>query len=87
VRATIEAMPAAARRSGLDLLAGPRPARRGPASEDAQALFRRIADQNSFYGQLAMEELGQQVTIPPRAAPPTPAELARWRQSRPSSAP
>ena len=45
--------------------------------EDAQALFRRIADQNSFYGQLAMEELGMQISIPPSAAPPTPAELAQ----------
>jgi soluble lytic murein transglycosylase len=39
--------------------------------EDAQALFRRIADQNSFYGQLAMDELGQQVTIPASASVPT----------------
>ncbi|WP_229519108.1 lytic transglycosylase domain-containing protein [Massilia rhizosphaerae] len=45
--------------------------------EDAQVLFRRIADQNSFYGQLAMEELGMQISIPPSAAPPTPAELAQ----------
>lgn len=45
--------------------------------EDAQALFRGIADQNSFYGQLAMEELGMQISIPPSAAPPTPAELAQ----------
>jgi soluble lytic murein transglycosylase len=45
--------------------------------EEAQELFRRVADQNSFYGQLAMEELGQQITIPPAALPPTPAELAQ----------
>jgi soluble lytic murein transglycosylase len=45
--------------------------------EDAQALYRRIADQNSFYGQLAMEELGMQITIPPGAAPLTQAELAQ----------
>lgn len=45
--------------------------------EDAQALYRRIADQNSFYGQLAMEELGMQITIPPSAAPLTQAELAQ----------
>jgi soluble lytic murein transglycosylase len=45
--------------------------------EDAQALFRRIAEQNSFYGQLAMEELGMQVTIPPSAPAPSPAELAQ----------
>jgi soluble lytic murein transglycosylase len=46
--------------------------------EDAQALFRRIADQNNFYGQLAMEELGQQITIPPGATTtPTAPELAQ----------
>lgn len=45
--------------------------------DEAQDLFQRIADQNSFYGQLAMEELGQQITIPPSAAPPTPAEMAQ----------
>ena len=46
-------------------------------TEDAQALFRRIADQNSFYGQLAMEEIGMQVTIPPAATPPSAAEMAQ----------
>ena len=46
-------------------------------TEDAQALYRRIADQNSFYGQLAMEEVGMQVTIPPAAAALTPAEIAQ----------
>jgi soluble lytic murein transglycosylase len=48
--------------------------------EDAQALFRRIADQNHFYGQLALEELGQQIAIPPNASgptAPTPAEVAQ----------
>lgn len=45
--------------------------------DEAQTLLRRIADQNSFYGQLAMEELGQQITTPPSAAPPTAAELAQ----------
>jgi soluble lytic murein transglycosylase len=48
--------------------------------EDAQALFRRIADQGNFYGQLALEELGQKISIPPNAlgpTAPTPAELAQ----------
>jgi soluble lytic murein transglycosylase len=45
--------------------------------EDAQALFRRIADQGNFYGQLAIEELGMQISIPPAASPLTPAELAQ----------
>jgi soluble lytic murein transglycosylase len=48
--------------------------------EDAQALFRRIADQNNFYGQLALEELGQQIAIAPGASvqtAPTAPELAQ----------
>jgi soluble lytic murein transglycosylase len=48
--------------------------------EDAQALFRRIADQNNFYGQLALEEVGQQITIPASASgpfAPTAPELAQ----------
>ncbi|HEY1229968.1 MAG TPA: lytic transglycosylase domain-containing protein, partial [Ramlibacter sp.] len=71
VRATIDAMPA-------DLRALPawtywlgRAYLAQGKKEDAQALFRRIADQNNFYGQLALEEIGQQITIPPSAASPT----------------
>jgi len=77
VRATIDAMPSDLRERlawtywlGRSLQAQGR-------REDGEALFRRIADQNSFYGQLAMEELGMQVTIPPAALPPTQAELAQ----------
>jgi soluble lytic murein transglycosylase len=77
VRTTIEAMPTQQHDEpvwtywlGRALLAEGR-------REDAQALFSRIADQNSFYGQLAMEELGMQISIPPSAVPPTPAELAQ----------
>lgn len=44
--------------------------------EDAELKFRSIAGQPHFYGQLASEELGQSITIPPRAAPPTPEEIA-----------
>ncbi|WP_082439371.1 lytic transglycosylase domain-containing protein [Massilia sp. WF1] len=80
VRATIEAMPADQRAlpawtywlGRADLAQGRR--------EAAQALFRRIADQNNFYGQLALEELGQQITIPPSASgpiAPTAPELAQ----------
>jgi soluble lytic murein transglycosylase len=47
----------------------------GP-NEAALALYRRIADQNGFYGQLALEELGQLVSIPPAGAPITAAEIA-----------
>ena len=42
----------------------------------AAELFGRIAGQNNFYGVLADEELGHQVTIPPPGAPVSAAELA-----------
>lgn len=77
VKATIEAMPQAQRDDptwtywlGRALLAQDR-------RTEAKRLFEQIAEQNSFYGQLAMEELGQLVTIPPSARAPTPAELAQ----------
>jgi soluble lytic murein transglycosylase len=77
VRAAIDAMPEEQRNlSAWTYWLGRAHLAQG-RKEDAQALFRRIADQNSFYGQLAMEELGQQVTIPPSAAPPTAPELAQ----------
>jgi soluble lytic murein transglycosylase len=44
--------------------------------EEAQALYRRISGQPSFYGTLADEELGRPFNLPPRAAAPTSDELA-----------
>lgn len=44
--------------------------------EEARELYRSIADQFHFYGQLATEELGQKISIPQTATPVTPAELA-----------
>jgi soluble lytic murein transglycosylase len=44
--------------------------------EDAQKLFRAIADKTGFYGQLATEDLGGKISIPPRAQPVTAQELA-----------
>jgi soluble lytic murein transglycosylase len=77
VRATIEAMPTDLRaQPAWTYWLGRADAAQGK-KEDAQALFRRIADQNNFYGQLALEEVGQQITIPPSASPPTAAELAQ----------
>ncbi|MES2152702.1 MAG: transglycosylase SLT domain-containing protein [Pseudomonadota bacterium] len=76
VKASIDAMPAQLRAEpawtywlGRALLADGK-------AEAAQPLFRRLADQNSFYGQLSLEELGQQISIPAPAAPLTPAEIA-----------
>jgi len=45
-------------------------------ADEAQAQFQSIASQTSFYGQLALEELGKKITIPPRPSPPTAAEMA-----------
>lgn len=47
--------------------------------EAARALYRRIAGQANFYGNLATEALGQRVSLPPPAAPPTAAESAAVR--------
>ncbi len=43
---------------------------------EAQNLYQSIADKHHFYGQLALEELGQRISIPPQAAPVTAAEMA-----------
>ncbi len=44
--------------------------------EEGTRLLRSIAGQHHFYGQLASEDLGQKIDIPPAAAPVTAAELA-----------
>ena len=79
VKATIRAMPAALRDDpawtywlgrALQAEAG------GQSGTEAAQLFRRIAEQNNFYGLLAQEELGRQITIPPAGRPIAPAEIA-----------
>ena len=40
-----------------------------PASTEALALYQSIASVRGFYEQLALEELGQKITVPPRPAP------------------
>ena len=47
---------------------------------NARELFARIAGQANFYGNLASEELGQPIRVPPIAAAPTQAELAAVAQ-------
>jgi soluble lytic murein transglycosylase len=44
--------------------------------DDAKALFQRISGLPNFYGNLADEELGRSISVPPRAKPPTIEELA-----------
>src|SRR5205085_1402108 len=41
---------------------------------EATRLLEGIASPRGFYEQLALEELGQKVTVPPRPAPLTPEE-------------
>jgi len=40
----------------------------------AQSLFQSIASVRGFYEQLALEELGQKITVPPKPAPTSPEE-------------
>ena len=44
--------------------------------EEALEQFASITAQTNFYGQLAQEELGSMITIPPRPQPPTADEIA-----------
>ncbi|MDL2283905.1 lytic transglycosylase domain-containing protein [Oxalobacter sp. OttesenSCG-928-P03] len=48
---------------------------------EARRYFASIADQYSFYGQLALEELGKKITIPGMAKPVTEAEVAPMAQN------
>jgi soluble lytic murein transglycosylase len=47
----------------------------------ARQLFQSIASVNGFYEQLALEALGQQVTVPARPQPPTEQEQAAARDN------
>ena len=47
----------------------------------AKVLFTSIVGRADFYSQLAGEELGLRITVPPAAVPPTDAELADAREN------
>lgn len=76
VKAGIEAMPAVLRDDAAWTYWLARALREEGKTEAANARFQLIAPQTSFYGQLALEELGQKITIPPRALPVTEEEIA-----------
>jgi soluble lytic murein transglycosylase len=75
VKTTIDAMPPALRSDPTWIYWLGRALREQDKQEEAQQLFQSISNQNSFYGQLALEELGQKITIPARALPPAPEEV------------
>jgi soluble lytic murein transglycosylase len=75
VRRDIEAMPSALQEDPAWVYWMARALRETGQGEEAKARFGLLAPQTHFYGQLALEELGQPITIPPRAAPPTADEV------------
>jgi soluble lytic murein transglycosylase len=49
--------------------------------QQAQQIYEEISDEYNFYGQLALEELGQQIVAPPAPEPLTDAELEQARNN------
>lgn len=76
VKQGIEQMPPSLRNDATWVYWMARALREEGKREQADALLQSIAGQHSFYGQLAAEDLGRRITIPPRAAPVTEAEVA-----------
>jgi soluble lytic murein transglycosylase len=76
VKSGIEAMPQVLQDDPAWIYWYARALREAGKVDEANARFRLIAPQASFYGQLALEELGQQTTIPPLARLSTPDEIA-----------
>lgn len=81
VKSTIEAMPAALRNDITWTYWLARAQQYEGQIDAAQRLFQAIASNLSFYGQLATEELGQKIVIPPGPLPSTPAEIAPMAQN------
>ncbi len=76
VRQGVEAMPPSLRDDATWTYWLARALREEGKRDEANALMQSIASQTNFYGQLALEELGQKITIPPRATPVTEEEIA-----------
>ncbi len=81
VRSTIEKMPAALAEQPTWTYWLGRAYRAGGRTEEANALFAKVAGQPNFYGNLADEELGRAIVPPPKAVPPTPEEISRIEAS------
>jgi len=76
VKAGIEAMPPSIRVNSTWVYWMARALREEGRNDEATALFRSIAEGAHFYGQLALEELGQKISVPLAAQPISAAELA-----------
>ena len=76
LRAVVARMSESGRRDPTWIYWTARAMRESGESAGAEALLRTLAGQFNFYGQLAAEDLGRLTSPPPRAAPPTEAELA-----------
>lgn len=75
VKSAIEAMPPGLRANPAWVYWLGRALQAEGKPEEALKLYLSIADQIHFYGQLALEELGQKITVSQNAQPVTPAEL------------
>ncbi|MEB0134224.1 transglycosylase SLT domain-containing protein [Actimicrobium sp. CCC2.4] len=76
IRRAIEAMPPDLRDDGTWIYWRARALGASGDVTEAQKLFKSIADQTNFYGQLALEDLGQKISIPIPGAPLTAQEIA-----------
>jgi soluble lytic murein transglycosylase len=76
VRATVTAMPTPLRSDAAWVYWLGRALKADNKPEAARKEFLSIADQTGFYGQLAQEDLGNQIVVPPGPAPIAAAELA-----------
>ncbi|MDY7576918.1 transglycosylase SLT domain-containing protein [Herbaspirillum sp. RTI4] len=81
VRSTIEAMPQALRSDSAWTYWLGRAYRHEGKKEAAQQQFQSIASGYGFYGQLALEELGQKITLPAGPTPSTPGDIALMAQN------
>lgn len=76
VQSGVDAMPPALRADPAWIYWLGRALKAQEKPEPAHQLFQSITNETNFYGQLALEELGQKITIPPQASRPTQGEIA-----------
>lgn len=81
VRSTIEGMPTALRSDSTWVYWLGRALKEDGQNEAARRQFESIASGFGFYGQLATEELGRQITIPAGPNPPSAGEIALMSQN------